>query len=702
MGQRPGRGTRAAVGASMLAVALAALVPVVDASAQVPSRAGLYLVVLDRPGTAGHDGPDTRYRGVLRREQDASLAEVGAAAPTYRWTTALSGVAVELTPAQAADLAALPNVARVEENAVRPLTARPGAPGGAASPDGRGGRGVVVGIVDSGVSPESPLFSPVPGIGRRVRDFAGACVPGEDWEDHSCSSKLVGARWFVEGFGQDRLASSEVLSARDTRGHGTQVASVAVGNSGVSTGVKGLPRDYAGAAPDARLAVYKACWSAPDPADDGCATADLVTAVDRAVEDGVDVLNLSVRGTPDTGVVERAMLGAAEAGVVVVAAAGNDSSAYAAPAEPWVTTVGALTGRGGAGTVGLPDRRLTGAMTLHRSVTAPTVLARDVAADGWSRDQARACTPGSLDAARVGGRVVVCERGRIGRLEKSAAVSRADGVGMVLINVSRGSVAYDLHAVATVHLDESDGRALTRWVVRHPGERVSLRPAGRRLGAAQVPGWSAGGDPAGSFVKPDLVAPATGVLAATPPGAVGGGRWSVLNGTSAAAARVSGAAAVLLARHDWPASAVRSALATSAAPVATGALRSGTGGLRPELALRTRLALLSDPADLRGWLEGRRAAVNTPSVLLRGERTTATRTVTNLDDRARYWSARVSGFRRHDVRVTPVALRLSPGESATFTVTVDRPILPGGLDDGVVTWRGTDGVRTRVPVVLSR
>ena len=107
------------------------------------------------------------------------------------------------------------------------------------------------------------------------------------------------------------------------------MASIAVGNAGVSTGLDGLPGRYAGAAPDARLAVYKACWSAPDPADDGCATADLVTAVDHAVQDGVDVLNLSVRGAPDTGAVERALLGAAEAGVVVVAAAGNDAAAYA-------------------------------------------------------------------------------------------------------------------------------------------------------------------------------------------------------------------------------------------------------------------------------------------------------------------------------------------------------------------------------------
>ena len=71
-------------------------------------------------------------------------------------------------------------------------------------------------------------------------------------------------------------------------------------------------------APAARLAVYKACWTAPDPAEDGCATADTVAAVDQAVADGVDVLNYSVSGSdrPDDSV-ERAFLGAASAGVFV-------------------------------------------------------------------------------------------------------------------------------------------------------------------------------------------------------------------------------------------------------------------------------------------------------------------------------------------------------------------------------------------------
>ena len=63
-------------------------------------------------------------------------------------------------------------------------------------------------------------------------------------------------------------------------------------------------------------------------------------------------------------------------------------------------------------------------------------------------------------------------------------------------------------------------------------------------------------------------------------------------------------------------------------------------------------------------------------------------------------SSSTSGFEAHDVSVTPAALRLGPGESATYTVQV-----AGGTrtsDDGVVLWRGGNGTRTRVPVQLTR
>jgi subtilisin family serine protease len=689
--------TAALVGLSGLAVGGSAAASDRD---RVPD---LHLVTLSGPGTAG----GAREADLLER-QDALLERVEASEPVYRWTAALNGFAVRLAPGQVADLEADPDVALVERNEVvdmaattQPVTADRVAPQRRL----RGGAGVVIGFVDSGIDPAALVFSDVPRLGRDSSDFEGTCAPGDGWPAGTCNRKVVGARWFVDGFGVDRLRSSETLSARDAAGHGTQVASVAAGNSGVTVriGERNLG-DFGGVAPQARVAVYKACWSAPDPAEDGCATADLVTAVDRATADRVDVLNLAVSGPNRTDTVERALLGAAEADVVAVAAAGNaDRTSYAAHASPWTTTVGALSAprrRGAVDIKGGPT--LLGASRLARPLP-PTriVLAEDAAVAGAGAVEARQCRPGALDAAAVAGRVVVCERGGIGRIDKSAAVAQVDAAGMVLVNTRPEAVHDDFHDVPTVHLRAAAGETLRRWLTDHGTARASLHRARGGPGGATVAGWSSPGDPRGDVVKPDLVATGASVLGATP--RTTGRDWALFSGTSAAAAHVSGLAALLRAEHrDWSATRVRSVLATTARNVpGVGALVEGSGRARTR-PVRPGLSIDEEPRSYRRALETGSDALNTPSLLLRAGRSTATREITNLGARAEYFSVRVTGFEAHRVRVTPLAVRLAPGETARFQVSVEGTGSLTGLDSGAVTWRGARGSRTRIPVALTR
>ncbi|QZY28657.1 S8 family serine peptidase [Nocardioides coralli] len=703
---RRGRRARCGLATVPLLVALTgalAVAPLSAAHGDDAEGAALHLVTFDEPGTAGRRGDrdPADVREQLRDRQDSALARVSAPEPVYRWTTALSGVAVELTDRQATELRSQPDVALVEQNAVRPLATAAAPAASAPAPQGRGGAGVVVGVVDTGIWPESPVFGDSPGIGPRPARFVGACTPAEDWDRGVCNDKLVAAAWFVDGFGEDAVAADEPLSPRDVRGHGTQVASIAAGNAGVTVSAPGLRGDYSGVAPRARLAAYKACWSAPDPEDDGCATADLVSAIDRATRDGVDVLNLSVAGAPGIDTVERALLGAAEAGTVVMAAAGNDGAdGYATHVSPWVTTVGGLTSVGNAGGVVLGrGERLDGLMTARRPVRAAAVVARDIAAPGRTARDAARCAPGSLDAARASGRVVVCERGVVGRVAKSAAVDLAGGVGMVLVNVRRGELAHDLHAVPTVHLGRGAGRTLLARLSSDRGRTITLAPSDARRSAPRVAGWSPAGDPQGSVLKPDLVGGGTGVLSAVPP-TVAEARWAFLSGTSAATARASGAAATLLARRGWSPDVVRSVLAGSGRDTGDSVIRSGSGALDLRAAQRGRLAHTVGPRTYRRWLAGKVDEVNAPSLLFRGDGT-AKRRVTNVGGRADTWRAEVSGFERHAVTVSPSTVTLRPGRSATYRVTVSGSEM-GGLDDGAITWVAGDGSRVRVPVAIGR
>lgn len=673
----------------------------------------LHLVVLDGPGTAGIP-PRTRTTAQdLRDEQDETLAAIGDPSPVYRWTTALNGYAVRLDRQQAARLAEHPAVAHVEANAVREMAGtRPSAAAlRGAHPAGneRGGAGTVVGVVDSGIWADSPLFASVPGLGRAPRDFNGICQPGEGWTEDTCDPKLVGARWFVEGFGRDRVRSTASLSAHDDAGHGTQVASIAAGNAGVSVAIAGESLGpFSGVAPQARVAVYKACWTAPSPSNDGCATADLVTAIDRATADGVDVLTLSVAGGSPLDAVDRALLGAAEADIVVAAAAGNDGrDRYAGHAAPWVTSVGAVTSRTRLGEVRLADGTvLQGAMSSRRRVAeARVVLASDAVAPGADPADARTCVPGALDGARTAGAVVVCERGRIGRVDKSDAVRRADGVAMVLVNRSGGRVADDIHAVPTVHLPAAAGRQLVRRLRSDGGTRASIEPTGVRPGG-RVLGFSPAGNPQGGTVKPDLVAPGSGVLGAVPPStSTLDHRWEHLTGTSAAAAGVAGEAARVRSRHpEWSAAAVRSALATSTA-AATGdpsPLRQGSGRVRGDAALRPGLVFDVPDGAYRRYLSGARgrSRLNTPAVMLGNGTRTATREVTNVGRRAMYYSLTTRGLSGTGVSVQPAAIRIGPGETRELTVRLDGSGTRTG--GGRLLLRGANGVRVAVPVVVTR
>lgn len=689
---------------------------VLPAAADDPraDAARLHLVVLTGPANE----PDRRAATV--RQQDEVLAELDVATPVYRWTRALNGMAVALTAEQADRLRTDPRVARVEADSTHRLAghravAEMGLPRtpGPGQQEHRGGAGAVIGVVDTGLAPDHPLFADAPGLGRAPDGFTGRCPVAPDWPATACHRKVVGADWFVQGFGADRVSTAESLSPLDVTGHGTQVASVAAGLADVSvTGVPGVRDTFSGTAPQARVAAYKACWTAPDPDQDGCTTSDLVAAVDRAVSDGVDVLALAVapRSTSAArgSALEQALLGAAEAGVVVVAAAGNHAGgAYAAYPVPWVTTVGALSSpppRGRLDVTGGPS--LTGAGRIDASVDqSPVVLGSRARADGASVRDASRCLEGALDAAATRGAVVVCRRGGTSRLDKSAAVRRADGIAMILLNPGPGPLTADVHEVPTVHLGARAGRRLVRHLRSTGQTRGTLSTAGRALRNGRVAGWSAAGNPQAALVNPDVVAPGSGVLAGTT--GREDRRWTTFSGSSAAVARTAGTAARIRERHpDWSAARVHSALRTTARAVPDGStgLRQGSGRLRVRPAATPGLAFDLGNRAYRRWLEGELATrdLNVPSLLTSGHGVFVRR-VTNVGARAMYYSSGTRGFRHHRVRVEPAALRLAPGESAEFRVVVEPD--PDGVhrtDRGAVVWRGAQGTTVRMPVVLSR
>ncbi|WP_162605673.1 S8 family serine peptidase [Jiangella ureilytica] len=794
----PPRRTRLVVAlASLAAVAAVAAAATavaaprdLDAPAARDFTDGSYVVVLTgRPAamyeggvdglaaTAPADGERLRsgsgavraYRAHLSDAQREVAATVGAD-PLYQYTVAVNGFAAELTAEQATALAAHPRVLAVVPDVPRAVdtVASPeflgltGDEGVWASLGGAddAGRGIVVGVIDTGIWPESasfagPALADGPtgeaGVAYRTSEtgtavlkadgetFTGECETGENWPTGLCNGKLVSARYYEDGFvanvPPEHHDPNEHISTRDGDGHGTHTASTAAGNHGVPMAVNG--REFgsgSGMAPGAAVAAYKVCWQDDDAATGGCYPSDSVAAIDQAILDGVDVINYSISGATDTPMdpVELAFMSAASANIFVAASAGNAGPGEATVAHnsPWLTTVAASTHQVYEGTVELGDgRRFRGSMISDVAVTeqTPLVYGRDIAASGVDPEEAALCAPSSLDAGRAAGAVVVCDRGVYDRIAKSAEVHRAGGVGTVLGNLADAeTLNADFHVIPTTHVRAADAAVIREYAAGHGataallvGDRTDLPPTPRPVLAgfsSRGPAPANGGD----LLKPDISAPGVDVLAAVAPGPHAGNHFDFVSGTSMAAPHVAGLAALVRAAEpDWSAQAIKSAMMTTAYDLvlASGSpdedrFHAGAGHVHPTRILDPGLVYESTVDEWLAFIEGTGedtgvpgveaidpSDLNQPSIAVGAlaGRQTITRTVTAVTPGLYRASVDLPGF---TARVTPSILFFGrPGQSKTFEITLTRTDAPlDAYAHGSLTWRG-GGTTVRSPVV---
>ncbi|MGH3507473.1 MAG: S8 family serine peptidase [Nocardioidaceae bacterium] len=714
---------------------------------------GVYVVMLDDAPLAAYHGsipaypataPDSgqrfddrrasvdAYRAFLLDRQESVLDSIGDPPVLYRYTTALHGFAADLTSEQVKELRTDPAVATLQHSDTLHLAsaARPG-PGLSAADDRAwreagvardAGSGVVIGVIDTGVWPENPSFDGVPmdtaTKQRRYPGFTGSCLAGDRWGEDICDAKIVSARYFLRGFGSDNLAASEYASPRDANGHGSHTAAIAAGNPGVAVTIDGQPFGrITGVAPGAGLAVYKACWSAPDPEDDGCTVADTVAAIDSAVSDGVDVVSYSVTGGANgpADVIDQAFLNATEAGVFVATAAGDDGPLRGTVdhTSPWVTTVGASTHDLYRGRVRLGDGTvIDGAMVATDDVARTRLVrAADAALGDSSHEDAALCLPGTLDPTAVEGAIVLCDRGVSSRVDKGRVVARAGAAALVLANTSPGELPADVHALPAVHVGVDGRRQLMSYVNAASRPTAAIESVGAlsstepRVASFSARGPASPGD--GDSLKPDISAPGVNVLSAVAPHSGMPRIWDLMSGTSMSTPHVAGLAAVVTERRpSFSAAALKSAIITTAQDIEqAGPLASGAGVATPA-AVDPGLVYDTDPSDWRRFLAGDLPgrALNQPSIAvgqLVGTQT-VTRTITNVGRAPERYDATLTGLRGLSAAVDPTRVRLDPGESAEVDITFSakRGAAYGEFASGALTWSGTRGHNVTSPIVV--
>ncbi|KAH0779504.1 hypothetical protein KY290_005931 [Solanum tuberosum] len=415
------------------------------------------------------------------------------------------------------------------------------------------GQDVIIGVLDSGVWPESASFRD-DGLSEIPKKWKGICKPGTKFNSSLCNRKLIGANYFNKGLlASDSTVKISINSARDTDGHGTHVASIAAGSFYKGASYFGYaPGTARGMAPRARIAVYKFSF------EEGTVTSDLIAAMDQAVADGVDILTISYGWTniplyEDS--IAIASFGAMMKGVLVSASAGNSGPEMGTlnNGVPWIFTVAALK------TI-IKDLRV-----LYNESISPC-------------DSFDPSSP--IPNARRS--IIICYSTAVDVEDQMAAISESSFGGAIYISDYPDVLRANFFPNPGVVISTKEGKQVIDYASKsvRPTASISFQETHIDVKPAPVVSSFSSRGPSRSYLrvaKPDIVAPGMLLLAAWPSNvsaAVIGvntfldSDYRLLSGTSMATPHIAGIAAMLKGAHpDWSPSAIRSAMMTTANPL---------------------------------------------------------------------------------------------------------------------------------------
>ncbi|MFQ5738254.1 MAG: S8 family serine peptidase [Acidobacteriota bacterium] len=565
------------------------------------------------------------------------------------------------------------------------------------------GRGVKIGIVDSGINTDHPMF----------KDPDSALTPPAGYPlgfSDFTNNKVIVARTYVKT--QYGLQAQNNNTPEDEVGHGSQVAGVAAGKP--VDAPLGFVR---GIAPQAFLGNYKVFG---DPNINSTTTsAAVIAAIEDAVADGMDVINLSLGGqarNPTSDPEQIAIANATALGVVVVVAAGNegpDAGTVASPGtSPDAITVGATSHQ----RVFASSLRLTSQSTLPgdlemlnyvpgngapiSTAVGPLPLA-SIASFDPSEEACSALPDGSLN-----GKVALVRRGSCFFRDKAANVLDTGGaLGMVVYNNVEGPAVTmsfcpsspqpclpgALPTEPAVMIEKSPGERLSAFLRSGGTSQLTFRPqtelAPFPSQADRLAAFSSRGPNIDLAVKPDLTAPGQSIYTASNQGQA---FFNGANGTSFSTPMVSGGAALLRQLHpDWPADRIKSVLVNTAVKTPTlegsPARVNEAGNGRLDLSRAVAAEATVRPVSLSFGLLGEESDQDLAQAFI----------LTNISDRSRFFSFDLEPRFSNTAlafSVSPASLELGPGESATIHlngVRVGSPV--SGVFEGFVRIRDEEG-----------
>ena len=541
------------------------------------------------------------------------------------------------------------------------------------------GAGTKIAIIDTGVDITHPSFNDA---GFKLPD--GFPKVNKDADVQFTNNKVIVARSY------DTSASA---SARDAKGHGTGVASVAAGVR--NFGPRGATE---GVAPRAYIGSYKVF---PDNRD-SAPNSQILKAIDDAVADGMQVINLSLGSfpavRPENDPIVIAVENATRAGVLVVIAAGNsgpglntvESPATASSAIAVGSSVNDRIFASSADVAGLGLLIGVGAdMPLpNEAIRAPLM---DVATLDPTGLACEALPSGSLE-----GRVALVSRGTCFFEEKLNIVQAAGAMAAVIYT--------DAERPEAIPMSVGDARLPSLMISHADGLRARAHlDSGGSAGAmvqfnaptfvnpARLASFTSTGPTVDARIKPDLLAVGTAVYTAGP-SAAGSPVWDTVQGTSFSAPIVAGAAALLTSyKPGLTPEQYKSLLVNTSSKFlnqeggAFALQQTGAGFLDVSAAVRSTVAAVPSSADF--GIGGGTVDVS---------RTVRIRNVGTAADTFTFEPISQSG------PATPVlstaSLELQPGATGEVTVRLQGSNLEPQVQEGFIQVRSTQtDVVARVP-----
>ncbi|KAK9291612.1 hypothetical protein L1049_019561 [Liquidambar formosana] len=559
----------------------------------VDAKSNVYIVYM---GKRQHDDPElasNSHHEMLATALGSKEASVESMVYSYKHS--FSGFAAKMTETQAQRVSELPGVVQVIPNRLHELqTTRSWDYLGLSSQsptnllhETKMGDGIIIGLLDTGIWPEAEVFRDE-GLGPIPTKWKGVCESGELFNaTKSCNRKLIGARYFIKGleaeYGQPYNATEnhEYLSPRGGLQHGTHTSTIAAGSLVANASYNGLAfGTVRGGAPQARLAMYKVCWNLQDGG--ACTSADMLKAFDVAIDDGVDVLSLSIASAiplfSDVDMRDGIPIGSFHAvakGITVVCAAGNagPGTQTVENTAPWVLTVAASTiDRSFPTLIKLGNNEtIMGQAMFTGKDTGFTSLMYPEVSDLQNHRACESLLPNDTSMAR---NVVLCftsDGSHLSMLDAETAVRKAGGVGVIVAKSPTANLASCSSNFPCVQVTFDIGTQILFYIrsTRYP--QVRLSPSKTHVGkpvSTNVAYFSSRGPSsiAPAILKPDIAAPGVKILAAVSPSDKKmNNAFAFLSGTSMATPHVSGIVALVKSLHsDWSPAAIKSAIVTTA------------------------------------------------------------------------------------------------------------------------------------------